>query len=128
MNNKEIVKTSKAPEAIGPYSQAIKAGAFLYTSGQIPINPETGEVVQGDIVKQTEQVLENLKAVLEAGGANLDSVVKTTVFMKDMGDFASMNMVYSRYFTRNQPARSAVQVARLPRDAGVEIEAVAFIG
>ncbi len=127
LNHKEIVKTSKAPEAIGPYSQAVKAGFILYTSGQIPIKPETGEVAQGDISKQTEQVLDNLKAVLEAAGSNMEKVLKTTVFLKDMDDFAAMNAVYSRYFTHNQPARSAVQVARLPKDVSIEIEAVALI-
>jgi 2-iminobutanoate/2-iminopropanoate deaminase len=127
LNNKEIIKTKKAPEAIGPYSQAVKAGSMIFTSGQIPIMPETGEVVQGDISRQAEQVLENLKAVLEAGGSNLAKVLKTTVFLKDMGDFAAMNAVYAKYFTENQPARSAVQVARLPKDVSIEIEAVALI-
>lgn len=127
MNSKEIIKTSKAPEAIGPYSQAVKAGFMLFTSGQIPIKPETGEVVQGDISMQTEQVLENLKAMLEAGGSSLEQVLKTTVFLKDMGDFAAMNTVYSKFFIQNQPARSAVQVARLPKDVSIEIEAIAFI-
>ncbi len=127
MSSKEIISTTKAPAAIGPYSQAVRAGNFLYTSGQIPINPETGEIVEGDTAKQTEQVLKNLKAVLEAGGATLENVVKTTVFLKDMADFAVMNEVYARYFTENQPARSAVQAARLPKDVGVEIEAVAVL-
>jgi len=127
LNNKEIVKTSKAPEAIGPYSQAVKAGSILFTSGQIPIKPETGEFVEGDITLQTEQVLENLKAVLEAGGSNLEKVLKTTVFLKDMNDFEAMNAVYSRYFMYNQPARSAVQAAKLPKDVSVEIEAVALL-
>lgn len=127
MNKKEIINTDKAPAAIGPYSQAVKAGNFLYTSGQIPINPETGEVVEGNITIQTERVLENLKSVLEAGGATLESVVKTTVFLKDMGDFQAMNAVYASYFIQNQPARSAVQAARLPKDVSVEIEAVALI-
>ena len=127
MNKKEIIKTAKAPEAIGPYSQAVRAGSMIYTSGQIPIKPETGEVVQGDISKQTEQVLNNLKAVLEAGGSSLEKVLKTTVFLKDMGDFAAMNAVYAKYFADRQPARSAIQVAKLPKDVGIEIEAVALI-
>lgn len=127
MNAKEIIRTKNAPEAIGPYSQAVKAGNYLFTSGQLPINPETGEVVAGDTGIQTEQALKNLKAVLEAGGASLESVVKTTVFLRDMVDFAVMNGVYARFFVENQPARSAVQVARLPKDVGVEIEAIALV-
>lgn len=127
MTNKEIIRTSKAPEAIGPYSQAVKAGNFLFTSGQIPINPKTGDIVEGGTGKQTEQVLRNLKAVLEAGGASLASVVKTTVFLKDMADFTAMNSVYAEYFVENQPARSTIQAARLPKDVSVEIEAIAVI-
>lgn len=127
MSNKEIIKTTNAPAAIGPYSQAVRVGDFLFTSGQIPINPETGEIVEGDTDKQTEQVLKNLKAVLEAGGASLESVVKTTVFLKDMSDFAVVNSVYAKYFVENQPARSAIQAARLPKDVSVEIEAIALI-
>lgn len=127
MSRKEIIRTKNAPEAIGPYSQAVRTENFLFTSGQIPINPETGEILEGDTEKQTEQVLKNLKAVLEAGGASLESVVKTTVFLKDMADFATMNGVYARYFVENQPARSAVQAARLPKDVNVEIEAIALI-
>ena len=111
MSSKEIITTKKAPAAIGPYSQAVRTGNLLFTSGQIP--------------KQTEQVMKNLIAVLEAGGASLESVVKTTVFLKDMADFAVMNAVYATYFVENQPARSAVQVARLPKDVSVEIEAIA---
>ena len=122
---REIVSTEKAPGAIGPYSQAIKTGGMMYCSGQIPIDPATGEFVSNDISEQTEQVLKNLAAVLEAGGTSLDNVVKTTVFLADMSDFAAMNEVYGRYFSENKPARATVQAARLPRDARVEIECIA---
>jgi 2-iminobutanoate/2-iminopropanoate deaminase len=122
---REIVSTDKAPGAIGPYSQAIKTGGMLFCSGQIPIDPVTGEFVSNDIGEQTDQVLKNLSAVLEAGGMNLDNVVKTTVFLADMSDFAAMNEVYGRYFSDNKPARATVQAARLPRDAKVEIECIA---
>lgn len=124
---KDIITSDKAPRAVGPYSQAIKAGNLVYTAGQIPLDPSTGNMIEGDITAQTERVLENLKALLEASGACLENVVKTTVFLKDMNDFAAMNAVYSKYFTENCPARSTIQVARLPKDAGVEIEAVAVI-
>jgi 2-iminobutanoate/2-iminopropanoate deaminase len=124
---REIVSTDKAPGAIGPYSQAIKTGGMIFCSGQIPIDPVTGEFVSNDIAEQTEQVLKNLSAVLEAGGANLASVVKTTVFLSDMSDFAAMNEVYGRYFSENKPARATVQAARLPRDAKVEIECIAVV-
>jgi 2-iminobutanoate/2-iminopropanoate deaminase len=124
---REIVSTDKAPGAIGPYSQAIKTGGMVYCSGQIPIDPETGEFVSNDIAEQTEQVLKNLTAVLEAGGTNLGNVVKTTVFLADMSDFAAMNEVYGRYFNDNKPARATVQAARLPRDAKVEIECIAVV-
>lgn len=120
------VKTNKAPQAIGPYSQGIIVNNMFYSSGQIPLTPE-GEMVQGDIKAQTHQVFQNLKAVLEAAGASLDTVVKTTVFLKNMDDFAAMNEVYSQYFTNHKPARSCVEVARLPKDALVEIEVVALI-
>jgi 2-iminobutanoate/2-iminopropanoate deaminase len=122
---REIVSTDKAPGAIGPYSQAIKTGGMLFCSGQIPIDPATGEFVSHDIGEQTEQVLKNLSAVLEAGGMSLENVVKTTVFLADMSDFAVMNEVYGRYFDSNKPARATVQAARLPRDAKVEIECIA---
>lgn len=125
--NKKIINTSKAPGAIGPYSQGVKIGNLLYTSGQIPLDPNTGELINSDIKKATEQALENLKAILEEGESSLDKVVKTVVFVKDMNDFAAVNEVYGRYFTSNQPARSCVEVARLPKDALVEIEAVAFV-
>lgn len=124
---REIVSTDKAPGAIGPYSQAIKTGGMIFCSGQIPIDPETGEFVSNDIGEQTDQVLKNLSAVLEAGGATLGNVVKTTVFLADMSDFAAMNEVYGRYFDSNKPARATVQAARLPRDAKVEIECIAVV-
>lgn len=124
---KHAISTNKAPKAIGPYSQAIKAGGLVYTSGQIALDPATGEMVGGDIEIQTRRALENLKAVLEEAGAGLDRVVKTTVFLKDMAQFAAMNGIYAEYFRGPFPARSAIQVARLPRDADVEIEAVALV-
>ena len=122
---KEIISTENAPGAIGPYSQAIKTGGMIFCSGQIPIDPVTGEFVSNDVGEQTEQVLKNLNAVLKAGGSGLEQVVKTTVFLADMSDFAAMNEVYGRYFTENKPARATVQAARLPRDARVEIECIA---
>ena len=121
----EIVSTVKAPGAIGPYSQAIKAAGMVFCSGQIPIDPETGEFVSDDISQQTEQVLRNLSEVLEAAGTNLRNVVKTTVFLADMNDFVLMNEVYARFFGENKPARATVQAARLPRDARVEIDCIA---
>jgi 2-iminobutanoate/2-iminopropanoate deaminase len=124
---KDIVSTENAPGAIGPYSQAIKAGNMVFCSGQIPIDVKTGEFVSEDIAEQTDQVLRNLSAVLEAAGTNLDNVVKTTVFLSDMNDFASMNEVYAKYFSENKPARATVEAARLPRDAKVEIECIALI-
>ncbi len=124
---KEIVSTDKAPGAIGPYSQAIKAGGMVFCSGQIPIDPATGEFVSDAVGEQTEQVLKNLSEVLRAGGASLGSVVKTTVFLADMNDFAEMNEVYGRYFSDNKPARATVQAARLPRDAKVEIDCIAVV-
>ncbi|HKO97581.1 MAG TPA: RidA family protein [Pyrinomonadaceae bacterium] len=125
---KQIVKTDNAPQAIGPYSQAVKANGFVFASGQIPIDPATGQFVEGGIVEQTEQVMKNVSAVLEAAGSSLDRVVKTTVFLADMGEFAAMNEVYGRYFQNEPPARATVEAARLPRDARVEIEALALIG
>lgn len=124
---REIVSTDKAPGAIGPYSQAIKTGSMLFCSGQIPIDPVTGEFVSNEITEQTEQVLKNLSAVLEAGGSSLSNVVKTTVFLADMSDFAAMNEVYGKYFSENKPARATVQAARLPRDAKVEIDCIAVV-
>lgn len=120
------VTTERAPAAIGPYSQAVKAGGFVFASGQIPIDPLTGQFVSGGVAEQTEQVLKNLTAVLEAAGSGLDKVVKTTVFLADMKDFAAMNEVYGRFFTSEAPARATVAAAGLPRDARVEIEAVAL--
>jgi 2-iminobutanoate/2-iminopropanoate deaminase len=125
---KQIIKTKGAPQAIGPYSQAVLAGGFVFASGQIPLDPQTGEFVAGGVAEQTEQVLRNLSAVLEAAGTGLDRVVKTTVFLADMNDFALMNEVYGRYFNEDAPARATVQAARLPRDARVEIEAIAEAG
>lgn len=124
----KIISTDKAPSAIGPYSQAVVAGNIVYTSGQIAIVPSTGNVVEGGVEEQTKQVIENLKAVLEEAGTSLNKVIKTTVFIKNMGDFAKINEVYSKYFTSNFPARSCVEVARLPKDVLIEIEAVAVIG
>ncbi len=123
---REIIKTESAPAAIGPYSQAVRAGGFIFASGQIPLDPKTGEFVPGGISEQTEQVMRNLGAVLEAAGTGLESVVKTTVFLADMNDFAAMNEVYGRYFDATRPARSTVEVARLPRDARVEIDVIAL--
>ena len=122
---KKIIATTNAPGAIGPYSQAVDCGAFLITSGQVPIDPATGEFVPGGITEQTRQSLTNVKAILEAAGLTMDHVVKTTVFLQDMGDFAAMNAVYAEFFTEgNYPARSAVEVAKLPKGALVEIEAI----
>ncbi|HVB58143.1 MAG TPA: RidA family protein [Candidatus Acidoferrales bacterium] len=121
---KEIISTEKGPKAIGPYSQAIKANGFIHTAGQIPIDPATGQPIKGDIALQTTQVLENLKAIVEASGSSLEKTIKATVYLKDMNDFAAMNEVYGRYFSKNPPARSTVEVARLPRDAGVEIDLI----
>jgi 2-iminobutanoate/2-iminopropanoate deaminase len=122
-----IASTDKAPRAIGPYSQAVICNGFAFLSGQIPLNPESGQIIPGNVADQTERVLENLKNVLEACGASLESVVKTTVFLKDMGEFAAMNEVYGRYFPNNAPARSTVEAARLPRDVRVEIDCIAAV-
>jgi 2-iminobutanoate/2-iminopropanoate deaminase len=123
----EPVQTDSAPKAIGPYEQAIKANGFLYTAGQIPIDPKTGNFVEGGIGAQTRQVLENLRAVLQAGGSSLDRVIKATVFLKNMADFAAMNEVYAQYLGSAKPARSTVAVAELPRGALVEIDLVALV-
>jgi 2-iminobutanoate/2-iminopropanoate deaminase len=125
---KRIVATDAAPKAIGPYSQAVSYNGVVYLSGQIPLDPSTGQIVAGDIALQTERVLENLKAVLEAAGSDLPLVLKTTVFLADMADFPVMNEVYGRYFPAAPPARSTVQAARLPRDVRVEIDAIATAG
>jgi 2-iminobutanoate/2-iminopropanoate deaminase len=121
---KEVIATDKGPKAIGPYSQAIKANGFIYTAGQIPFDPATGQLVGGDIAQQTARALENLKAIVEAAGSSLDQTVKATVYLKDMNDFTAMNEVYGRYFSKNPPARSTVEVSRLPRDVGVEIDLI----
>jgi len=125
---KDIVATDRAPRAIGPYSQAVRAGDLVFASGQIPIDPATGEFVAGGVAEQTEQVLRNLTAVFEAAGVGMNQIVKTTVFLADMDDFTAMNEVYGRFFGAEPPARATVQAARLPRDARVEIEAIAVIG
>ncbi|MBI4835146.1 MAG: RidA family protein [Planctomycetes bacterium] len=124
---KKIISTDSAPKAIGPYSQAVVAGQFLFASGQIPINPLTNELVKAGITQQTEQVMNNLKAVMEKAGGSMDSIVKTTIYLKNMGDFAKVNEVYGKYFVSNPPARATVEVSRLPKDVDVEIDAVAFI-
>ena len=124
---KEIITTENAPGAIGPYSQAVKTENMVFCSGQIPIDPNTGEFVSDDVAEQTHQVLKNLSAVLEAAGTDLNNVVKTTVFLADMNDFTAMNEVYAEYFSKNKPARATVQAARLPKDARVEIECIALL-
>ncbi|HOM71664.1 MAG TPA: RidA family protein [Armatimonadota bacterium] len=124
--SKKIIETSTAPKAIGPYSQAVKAGGLIFVSGQIPINPNTNELVSGSIETETTQVMENLKAILSAAGATLADVVKTTIYLADMGDFAKVNEVYGSYFTGSYPARATVQVAGLPKGVRVEIDAVAI--
>ena len=124
---KEIISTDKAPAAIGPYSQAVKVGNLLFTSGQIPIDPATNTLVEGGIGVQARRVMENVKAILTASGADMDAVVKTVVFIKDMNDFAKVNEIYAEYFTGNYPARSCVEVARLPKDVLIEMEAIAEI-
>ena len=123
---RKVIQTEKAPKAIGPYSQAIQAGNLLFLSGQIPLDPGSGELVKGDIGEQTRRVLENLKGVLESQHLGMDDVVKATIFLKDMGNFSQVNEVYGTYFPSSPPARSTVEVARLPRDAGIEIEAIAL--
>jgi 2-iminobutanoate/2-iminopropanoate deaminase len=128
MTSKQILTSEQAPKAIGPYSAGIRTGNLVFTAGQLGINPSTGEFVSDEISAQTRQALKNLQAVLEAGGASLENVVKATVFLRDMDDFGAMNEVYAEFFTQNPPARSAVQVARLPKDAAVEIEAIAIVG
>ena len=124
---KKVIQTEKAPKAIGPYSQAIQAGNLLFLSGQIPLDPASGELVKGDIREQTRRVLENLKGVLESQHLGMDDVVKVTIFLKDMGNFSQVNEVYGTYFPSSPPARSTVEVARLPRDVDIEIEAIALI-
>ena len=125
---KQPVRTERAPKAIGPYSQGIKAGGFLFISGQIPIDPATGEIVQGDTAAQADRVLHNIRNILDDSGATLHDVVKTTIYLADMDDFAAVNEVYAGYFDSEPPARATVQVARLPKDVLIEIEAIAFLG
>lgn len=123
---KETISTERGPKAIGPYSQAVRANGFIFISGQVAFDPATGQLVEGDAARQTARVLDNLKAIVEAAGSSLDHAVRTTVFLKDMNDFAAMNEVYGRYFPKNAPARSTVEVARLPRDVRVEIDLIAL--
>lgn len=125
---KQTVQTQEAPQAIGPYSQGVVANGFLFVSGQIPIDPATGNLVEGDIEAQTERVLRNLAAIVAAAGSSIERVVKTTVYLKDMGEFARMNAVYARFFPSQPPARSTVEVARLPRDVKVEMDLMALVG
>ncbi len=125
---RQIISTPAAPAAIGPYSQAVRIGNLIFTSGQIPLDPVSGKLVEGTVEEQTRQVLENVKAVLEAAGSGLERVVKSTVFIKSMDDFARINAVYAEFFPSDPPARSCVEVARLPKDVGVEIEVIAHIG
>ncbi len=127
-NERTVINTDTAPAAIGPYSQAIVAGGFVFCSGQVPFDPQSGQVVEGDIATQTRRVLDNLQAVLVAAGSSFEHVVKTTIFLQDMNDFQAVNGIYSEYFGAEPPARSTVQVARLPRDVRVEIEAIALKG
>ena len=123
---KEVISTAHGPKAIGPYSQAIRANGFIFISGQVAFDPATGNLVEGDIAAQTDRVMKNLKAIVEAGGSTLDKVVKTTVFLKDMNEFTKMNEVYGKYFASAPPARATVEVARLPRDVRVEIDLIAL--
>ena len=123
---REVIATPNAPQAIGPYSQAIRANGFIFTSGQIPLDPATQQIVEGGVGQQTAQALDNLEAILKAAGSALDKVVRTTVYLKDMGEFAAMNDAYALFFPANAPARSTVEVARLPKDVRVEIDAIAL--
>jgi 2-iminobutanoate/2-iminopropanoate deaminase len=125
-NVKEVISTDRGPKAIGPYSQAIRANGLIFISGQVAFDPATSQIVEGDAARQTARVLDNLKAIVEAAGSSLEHTVKATVFLKDMNDFAAMNEVYARYFSKNPPARSTVEVARLPRDVRVEIDLIAL--
>jgi len=126
---REVVRTEKAPKAIGPYSQAIKVdcGKMIFCSGQIPLDPQTGAMIEGDVAAQTRRVMENLRAVLEAAGAGFEHVVRCNIFLADMNDFAVVNEVYGQYFPKDPPSRATVQVARLPRDARVEIDCIAVL-
>jgi 2-iminobutanoate/2-iminopropanoate deaminase len=127
VSGREPIATGGAPKAIGPYSQAVRAGDFLFVSGQTPLDPATGVMVEGDVAVQTRRVLDSVGAILAAGGSGFDRVVKTSVFLKDMNDFAAMNAVYAEYFPSPQPARSTIEAARLPRDARVEIDVIALV-
>lgn len=127
MARKEIVATGNAPAAIGPYSQAVQTGGFLFVSGQIPLDPDSGELVAGSIAEQTRQVMENVKAILAAAGLDMERIVKTTIYLADLDDFATVNAIYGEYFAGDPPARATVQVSRLPRGARVEIEAIALL-
>ena len=124
---RQAISTAAAPKAIGPYSQAVRAGALLFVSGQVPLDPASGQIVDGDIAAQTHRVFQNIGEILKAGGASFDHVVRTTVFLADMNDFAAMNEVYATYFTSPAPARATVQVSRLPKDARIEIDVIAAI-
>ena len=124
---RQAVATSQAPQAIGPYSQGVKAGNLLFVSGQVPIDPATGQIIEGDIKAQTDRVMRNLSAILEAAGASMDHVVRCTVYLADMNDFAAMNEVYGSYFTQPAPARATIQAVRLPKDARVEIDVIASL-
>jgi 2-iminobutanoate/2-iminopropanoate deaminase len=123
---REVISTKDAPQAIGPYSQAIRANGFVFVSGQVAIDPATQQVISGDVAAQTERALKNLSGILQAAGSGLENVVRTTVFLKNMGDFAAMNEVYGRYFTSAPPARSTIEAARLPKDVLVEIDVIAL--
>jgi len=125
--NKTMIETNNAPAAIGPYAQGVKVGNLIFTSGQLPVNPATGELITNDIQAETRQCLENIKAILEEAGSSLDHAVKLTVFIKDMNQFSKINEVYATYFPGDKPARSCVEVARLPKDANIEIEAIAMV-
>lgn len=125
--NKTIISTPNAPAAIGPYEQGIKVGSFIFTSGQIPMDPETNELVTESIESETRQVLQNIDGVLRAGGSSLDNIIKITVYLKNMSDFSSMNEVYQSFFSKSKPARSCVEVSRLPKGVGVEMDAIAFV-
>lgn len=126
MSAKKIIHSSRAPEAIGPYSQAVKAGSWLFISGQIPIDPASGKMMRGDIAEQTDRVLQNIKTILQEANCSLSDVVKTTIFLKDLKDFEKVNAVYGKYFQEKPPARATVEVSALPKEAGVEIETIAF--
>lgn len=125
---REVISTHNAPQAIGPYSQAIRANGFIFVSGQIPLDPATQQIVQGGVAQQTERVIANLEAILKAAGSSLNQVVRTGVYLKNMGDFAAMNDVYERFFPQSAPARSTLEVARLPKDALIEIDVIALVG